>query len=198
MAACFPACSGCRLGAPQVGASVTGQRSHLTVLPAALVSGVQNSRADQSWDRRCQDPARPQDPGHCRLGPPHPCVSLEDDEAPGRAGLPQCYCPLRGLCHRRLAGCRVQGSAHQCLVTLPVHVTRPPCQHTWAWGGGRLCSGLTQAHGHAWGLRVASRGASFSGCEKSPVCGALTFCTRLVSLFVKYGICTTVTLSFKG
>lgn len=69
------------------------------LLLAVLFIGVQDSRTHQSWDSRSHHPTRPQDLSHSRLGPSHPCVSLEDDEATGCPGLPQCFCVLCGLCH---------------------------------------------------------------------------------------------------
>ncbi|XP_036053877.1 guanine nucleotide-binding protein subunit beta-like protein 1 isoform X2 [Onychomys torridus] len=85
--------------------------------------GVQDSGTHKSWDCRSHHPARPQDFSHSRLGPPHPCVSLEDNEATGCSGLPHCLSALRGLRHRWLACRRVQGPAYQHLVTLPLPLT---------------------------------------------------------------------------
>lgn len=136
--------------------------------------GVWDSRTHQSWDLRRQDPARPQDPGHCGLGPSGSRVSLADDEATGCAGLPQRCCPLRGLCCRWPAGRGVQGSSHQHLVALPALVTCPlPVPDTLRPDPGmwKPCSGP---------LWTASHHSSSSSLEKSLVRGVLPFCTQLL------------------
>ncbi|XP_060997300.1 guanine nucleotide-binding protein subunit beta-like protein 1 isoform X5 [Dama dama] len=105
--------------------------------PGALVStGARDPRAHQPRDRRRQDPARQQDPGHCGLGPPCPRVSVADDAATGRAGLPQRHRPLRGLRHCGPAGRGLRGPAHQHLVALPAHVTQhrgDAGTEAWSW-----------------------------------------------------------------
>uniref|UniRef100_A0A8B9YBR7 G protein subunit beta 1 like n=1 Tax=Bos mutus grunniens TaxID=30521 RepID=A0A8B9YBR7_BOSMU len=66
--------------------------------------------------------ARQQDPGHA-AGTTVSAVSVADDEAAGRAGLPQRHRPPRGLQHHGPAGCG-PGTSASAPGRLPAHVTQ--------------------------------------------------------------------------